>query len=413
MQKGSVLNIAVPNPLHISSKMAGAYSAFLYEGERVFAIHGMYIPRHDRPLWDEVVLPFLRWYKPTYVFVLGRAFDLVSIQQLAPRALRLEDNVDDRDQLPEVVAAKSESEIWEVRVLHLMKTIGQKLLELLDAANENKKPDEEQARLIYIPAIEGPQQKMPPEAYLKLVFDRIQPRVDGWRKSEKWTEDQYAEVPRLPRFETITEMHRDLKFLLGLTDHPRVHVLPFGSKLFMRIVPGPRSQLQAPELQAKLAGLTADEADALLDTELNARTVVNFEVGKRRLSNPVQVAWELMVKRDMPTVIGSFGQMCSGWLTKLLRRQEPDRRYLHYAQIGHLWEAGLVRWGGGEKDHFAQGFYAGENARGELHGKAHPIRRGKGPSELQPGRRGVMVFGKFFGESNPGGLGRSGSSESF
>jgi hypothetical protein len=254
---------------------------------------------------------------------------------------------------------------------------------------------------------------MPPEAYLKLVFDRVQPRVDGWRKSEKWTEEQYAEIPKLPRFETITEMHRDLKFLLGLNDHPRVHVLPFGSKLYMRMVAGGRSQLQAPALQAKLAGLSPDEVDAVLDAELNARTVVNFEVGKRRLSNPVQVAWELMVKRDMPTVIGSFGQMSSGWLTKLLRRQEPDRRYLHYAQIGHLWEAGLVRWGGGEKEHFAQGFYAGENARGELHGKAHPIRRGKGSNELNPGRRGVMVYGKSFFESTPGGLGRSGSSESF
>jgi hypothetical protein len=179
------------------------------------------------------------------------------------------------------------------------------------------------------------------------------------------------------------------------------------------MISGLRSQLQAPELQAKLAGLDLDQMDVVLDRELTVRSLVNFEVGKRRLANPVQVAWELMVKRDMPTVIGSFGQMCSGWLTKLARHNEPDRRYLHYAQIGHLWESGLVRWGGGEKDHHAQGFYAGENQRGALHGKAHPVRRGKGPAELEPGRRGVMVYGKYFGEAVPGGLGRTGSSENF
>src|SRR5262249_55442540 len=157
-------------------------------------------------------------------------------------------------------------------------------------------------------AIEGPQQKMPPEAYLKLVFDRVQPRVDGWRKSQKWSEEQLAEIPKLPRFETITQMHRDLKQLLGLTDHPSINVLPFGSRLAMRMISGLRSQLQAPELQAKLAGLDLDQMDVVLDRELTVRSLVNFEVGKRRLANPVQVAWELMVKRDMPTVIGSFGQ---------------------------------------------------------------------------------------------------------
>src|SRR5277367_1113434 len=204
MQKGSILSIAVPNPLHISSKMAGAYSAFSFEGERVMALHALYIPRHDRPLWEEVILPFARWYKPTYIIVLGRAFDLISVQQLAPAKIREEDSVDDRDKLPEVIAAKEHSEIWENRVFHLMQSIGQYFVELLKAADENKKPKAQKARIFYIPAIEGPQQKMPPEAYLKLVFDRIQPRVDGWRKAQKWTEEQYAEIPTLPRFETIT-----------------------------------------------------------------------------------------------------------------------------------------------------------------------------------------------------------------
>lgn len=413
MQKGSVLNIAVPNPLHISSKMAGAYSAFLFEGERVMALHATYIPRHDRPLWQEVVLPFARWYKPTYVIILGRAFDLISVQQLAPAAIREEDNIDDRDKLPEVIAAKEFSEIWENRVFALMKMIGRYFVDLLEAADANKTPSEEKARLLYIPAIEGPQQRMPPEAYLKLVFDRIQPRVDGWRKVNKWTSEQLDGIPKLPRFETITEMHRDLKMLLGLTDEPRVHILPFGSKLHMRMVSGSREQLLAPEFEARLTGMNQDQVDALMDQELMIRSVVNFEVGKRKLTNPVQVAYDLMVKRDMATVLGSFGQLCNGWLTKLIGRNTPDRRYLHYSQIGHLWEAGLVRWGGGEKEHHAQGFYAAENQRGTLHGKSHPVRRGKGPSELEPGRRGVMVYGKYFGESLAGGLGRSGSSESF
>jgi hypothetical protein len=413
MQKGSILSIAVPNPLHISSKMAGAYSAFMFEGERVMALHAMYIPRHDRSLWEEVLLPFARWYKPTYIIVLGRAFDLISVQQLAPAKIREEDSVDDRDKLPEVVAAKEHSEIWENRVFHLMNAIGQYFVQLLEAADQNKKPNAEKARLFYIPAIEGPQQKMPPEAYLKLVFDRIQPRVDGWRKANKWTDEQMDGIPKLPRFETITEMHRDLKMLLGLTDHPRIHVLPFGSKLHIRMASGLRDQLLAPALQALLKGVSLDEGGVVLDRELTVRSVVNFEVGKRKLTNPVQVAYDLMVKRDMSTVLGSFGQLCNGWLTKLIGRNTPDRRYLHYSQIGHLWEAGLVRWGGGEKEHYAQGFYAGENQRGALHGKSHPIRRGKGPSELEPGRRGVMVYGKYFGETVAAGLGRSGSSESF
>lgn len=366
MRKSPVLNIAVQNKYKTSSREAGMFDLQLAQGEKIVALGHFYFPDHDRSLFDGIVLPFLSWYKPRVILILGGAIHDDAFQSLAPRALR---RIALREHLlaPEVAAAKDSSEIFEERVRTFGASCGNFLASLAEAAGE-------ESTVVYIPSSSP---RLPCENEILSFLTYTKQRMDAWRQSHPAENEAGTNIPCLPVGDSLCssgEPERDFTELIGLTDDDRVKVLPFGSSLV----------------------LNRQIVDGLL-----IQSGVRLEVGSTRLKNPLSAGFRAMFENRMPTVRGFDGKMANGWMTQVKHSLLAPRNHTFFAEVPNLMDSERMGYLGDDQ-RWAKGLYAGSICQGLLHGRSYAIQRGV------DGRRGVVICGHPFDEPEPSGYGRRG-----
>lgn len=379
MRKASFLAINVPNPHRSSQRKSGQMRDYLAHGQKVVMAANFLYPDVDEPMFEEF-LRFIAQYKPDRIYFLGRMVHDLAFQLLAPGAVR-EAELEDSEpcgltdgttkNLPEfprqIFQAKEGSKVWEDRVNALGKIIGK---ELLVRTVETAGP---QCHLFYIPALEGTHQNLPPESNIGDVLKAIQARVNYTRLKNGETED----VPAIPM------ERKDFARLLGVHEHPRIHVRPFGSSITVGCLPG---------------DIRPDDTQEILESKVFSR--MRVEVGRRKVKNPIGEAFETARLNLISVVQGYAPQLSNGWFTKLTS-QSIERIYLSFHQIGMLFARERMDFGDSSTERYATGFFVGYNCRGTMHGKSFPFLRGA------DGRRSVVIYSHPYSESSPGGLGRT------
>lgn len=377
MKKNAFLSITVPNPHRSSNRKSGRMRDFIAHGEKVVVAANFLYPDLDEPLFEQFI-KFVSVFKPVRIYFLGRVFHDLAFQLLAPGAMReaeLEETEPEGmfDSLSkhapqfarQVLEAHESSQIWEERVLAFGKMAGRDMLiRTVEAAGP-------QCHLFYIPALEGVHQNLPPESNILDVLKSIQARVDASRRSS----DKDADYPRIPM------ERKDFAQLLGVDEHPRVHVRPFGSAISLGCVAGE---------------ILPEDTESTLEPRVFSKVLA--EVGKRKVQNPITEAYNSARMNRVVTIQGYAPQLSNGWFTKLTSAG-VERIYLSFHQVGMGFARERMDFGDSAIERYASGFYAGINCHGALHGKAFPFLRG------EDGRRAVHIFGHRFAEDTPGGLG--------
>lgn len=369
MRKSAVLNIAVQNKYKTSSREAGMFDLHLDDGEKIVAMGHMYYPDHDRSLFEGIVMPFLRWYKPRVIVILGGAIHDDAFQSLAPRALRRM-AMREHDLAPEVAAAKAVSEIFEARVRNFGATCGDFLSSLADAAGDK-------STVIYLPSSSP---RLPCENEIISFLTYTKQRIDAWRENHPAEHADDLYIPCLPVGDSSCssgEPESDFAELIGLTGNEKVRVLPFGSSLILN--------RQVTDGQVIQSG-------------------IRFEVGSTRLKNPLSAGFRAMFENRMPTVRGFDGKMGNGWMTQVKHSLLAPRNHTFFSEVPNLMDSERMGYLGDDQ-RWAKGLYVGNICQGQLHGRSYAIQRGV------DGRRGVVVCGRPFDELEPSGYGRQGRIE--
>lgn len=375
----SFLKITVPNPHRSSVRKAGRMRDYVGQGEKVVIAANFLYPDIDEPLFEQFI-EFVHQYQPARIYLLGRIFHDLAFQLLAPGAMR---DAERKDTEPlglfdatskhapqfarSVVEAKESSDIWEERVMKFGKIAGQEVLvRIAEAAGP-------QCHVFYIPALEGTHQNLPPESIILDVLKSIQARVDYFRRKN----DEDGDYPRIPM------ERKDFAQLLGVDQHPRIHVRPFGSSISLGCIAD---------------AITPGDTEEILDARVLSNVLI--EVGRRKVKNPIGEAYQAANLNRITTVQGYAPQLSNGWFTKLTSSGR-QRSYFSFHQIGMMFARERLDFGDSSLERYASGFYVGYNCRGSLHGKAFPFLRGK------DGRRAINIFGHVYAEETPGGLGRT------
>src|SRR5207253_2326764 len=142
-------------PHRSSDRKAGNTNISIRHHGRVVIVSNLLAPDHDRPLFN-LFLQFVQMFRPDLIIFLGRIVNDHAFQLVAPRATRDLDE-DEPPLAEEVVRAKASSEVWEERAINLARILGQEIfVRTVEAAGP-------QCRLVYVPALEGTHQNLPPE----------------------------------------------------------------------------------------------------------------------------------------------------------------------------------------------------------------------------------------------------------
>ncbi len=351
MRKSPVLNITVPNKHRTSTREAGEYLLEIPDGTKIAVFGHFYFPDHDRQLFSDIVYPFLKWYQPQLVLILGGAIHDDAYQLLAPKDLR-HMVMKEHGLAPEVAAARQSAEIYEERVRHFSRSARLFLQSFADCTDN--------CQLVYLPSSSP---TLPNESEIMTLLYYTQDRLAKWRQ---------ANPDRAPRAEEIadlglpgasgvsTDMHEGFVRLLGLNDHKKITVLPFGSAVILR----------------------------------SNATDIRFEVGSNRLQNPLSAAYRAVFKNDTSTVRSFDGKQSNGWMTQQSGKILGARRHLYFCEIPNLMDSERMGYLG-DKERWAKGFYAGHVDQGMFHGASFPIIKG------EDGRRSVVIFGHGFSEAIP------------
>ncbi len=384
MKKNSILSVTLPVPHRSSSRKSGQMLDFIGHGEKVVMAANFLYPDFDEPMFEEF-LRFIAKYKPTRIYFLGRMVHDLAFQLLAPGAVREAEQEESEPNgltdgtskhapqfARQIFQAKAVSKDWEPRVIEFGQIIGR---ELLVRTVESAGP---QCHLFYIPAMEGSHQNLPPESNISDVLKAIQTRVNAHRRAVSPKEQ--LSFPRIPM------ERKDFAQLLGVDDHPRIHVRPFGSSITVACLPGQ---------------ILTDDTEETLKAKVFSKLLV--EVGKRKVKNPIGEAYETAKLNRISVVQGYAPQLSNGWFTKLTSEGEnsAQRTYLSFHQIGMMFARELMDFGDSAIERYATGFYVGYNCRGTMHGKSFPFLRGA------DGRRAVHIYSHRFAEETAGGLGRT------
>ncbi len=384
MKKNSFLAITVPNPHRSSSRKSGQMLDFLGHGEKVVMAANFLYPDFDEQIFEQF-LAFIAKYKPDRIYFLGRMVHDLAFQLLAPGAVQEAEQEESEPKgisdgtskhspqfARQIFEAKEKSKNWEDRVIEFGKICGR---ELLLRTVESAGP---QCHLFYIPAMEGTHQNLPPESNILDVLKAIQARVDAHRRTEKT--DVSLVFPRIPM------ERKDFAQLLGVNEHPRIHVRPFGSSITVGCLPGQ---------------ILTDDTEETLQARVFSKMLV--EVGKRKVKNPIGEAYETAKLNRISVVQGYAPQLSNGWFTRLTSEGEnsAQRTYLSFHQTGMMFARELMDFGDSAIERYATGFFVGYNCRGKMHGKSFPFLRGV------DGRRAVHIYSHRFAEETAGGLGRT------
>jgi hypothetical protein len=437
MKKSGVLNINVPNPWRSSERRQGSTWVFLHSGERTAAYANLFWPDHDRSLW-EVFRRALAAEGPKLKFTigLGRLFHDEVVQAVAPRALRDPDEGEIRP-APEVLEVKSETNIYEQRVLKIMKRGGEAIFgRLIEATG----PD---CHHLYIPASEGSSQTFPPEANIKMILENILKQVFSWREMQlkangKRSEEDKVDLPDPADVPFVPTDRKDFHRLLGVEDIDQVHVLPFGSTITLYLtmwvadttpvgvpfpVPittaaaaysdfsdediGDHSTVELENENVPEQG-EADPEPVLGEVRIDEKSGrkfrvmsrVRFVVGKKKVMHPITEAYTKTHLDGISTYQGFPGNLSNGWFTKKISRGVSERILFMFGQIGMMFDRKRVNWGDAANERLASGFLLGENVNGTLHAQTSVFMRGK------DGRRGIFFLGKTYWENKAQPIGR-------
>jgi hypothetical protein len=367
MRKAAILNVAVQNKHKTSTREAGSFDLRLDDGEKLIALGHFYFPDHDRSLFEGVVFPLLEWYKPRVILILGGAIHDDAFQALAPRALRRV-AFREHDLAPEVLAAKNASDMFEERIRLFGLECGRFLSSLADRAGDR-------STVVYIPSSSP---LIPCENEIMTFLSYTKQKVDSYRAAHPDQAPAAQQIPCLPipgSMCSAAELQQDFAALLGLTDDPRVQVQPFGSAIYLNRV---------------------------VENGILINGGVRFEVGSRRLMNPLSAAFRSMYENRISTIRGFDGKLSTGWLTQVRHSLLAPRRHLTFGEVPNLMDSERMGYLGDDQ-RWAKGIYCGNISRRLLHGQSFPIQRGV------DGRRGVVIYGREFQESSAAGYGRTGS----
>lgn len=348
MRKSPVLNITVPNKHRTSIREAGEYLLEIPDGFKIACFGHFYFPDHDRKLFSDIIFPFLEWYRPQLIVILGGAIHDEAYQLLAPKDLR-HMVIKEHTLAPEVAAARLSAEVYEERVRLFSQSARQFIQSFSQYAGD--------AQVVYVPSSSP---TLPNESEIMTLLYYTQERLAKWRQTNPDRAPREEDIPdlQLPGSNGVSsDMHAGFVRLLGLTESENITVLPFGSAVILRS--------QATEMR--------------------------FEVGNTRLQNPLSAAYKAMYKNDSSTVRSFDGKQSNGWMTQQSGKIVGARRHLSFCEVPNLMDSERMGYLG-DKERWSKGFYAAHVEQGMFHGASFPIIRGS------DGRRAVVTFGHGFSE---------------
>jgi hypothetical protein len=166
MKKPHSFEVTIRNQPKTSLKEAKIRPVTLQDGMRVVALTQSFFPDHDRAVFEEMIVPFLKDSQPSVIFLLGGIIHDEAFRNL----------VEDEDQFlhkaapaPEILAAKEAGIHFEEQVLALGKSCGDFIKSLADAGN---------ARVIYIPTATAP--SMPTEVEIMRFIHHKKAQIDAF-----------------------------------------------------------------------------------------------------------------------------------------------------------------------------------------------------------------------------------------
>ncbi|CAN5302708.1 hypothetical protein BH10CYA1_BH10CYA1_53420 [soil metagenome] len=375
--------INVPIPQRTSSRKAGRMLDYIGHGAKIVIAANFLWPDFDQALFEQFI-KFIAGYKPDRIYFLGRMMHDVAFQLMAHGAMREAEREETEPNgisdstskhAPQfaqpVIDAKASSEVWEERILTLGKLAGDELLiRVVEAAGS-------QCHLFYIPALEGTHQTLPPESNILYVLKSTQAKLNASR---------HAENKEFVGGRTLPIERKDFAQLLGVEQHPRIHVRPFGSRIILGCL---------------LGQVLPEDTEETLSAKVFSNSLL--EVGKRKVKNPIGEAYESAKLNRVSTVQGYAPQLSNGWFTLLTSAGESslERTYLSFHQVGMMFARERMDFGDSALERYASGFFVGYNWRGTLHGQTIPFLRGA------DGRRAIHAFSHRLAEDKAGGLGRT------
>lgn len=345
MKGASVINVNVPRLHWTSLAEAGVYDLSLPDDARVVALSHAYFPDHDRSIWKGVVYPFLRWYRPQLVLLLGGMIHDDAFQILAPRRRKEKVAVHLHPKAPELTAVLDDypdaQAQFEDRVLSFAARCGRFIESIADAGRSH---------VIYIGSAAP---MMPTETKLLSWLELTLEFIKEWRGRH---EDEAPSAPPV-----VPTDNKDFDALLGLRGHPQITCLPFG------------------------AGVVVNDR-------------VLLEVGDFRRRFPGSAAYVSVTQRGKPGVRGFDGKCASLYWTTSNQTSRRRRRLWQAHDVPHSYD--LARMGyKRDYDLRAQGLWIGRIVHSEVHGYSAPLLPGA------DGRRGLVFDGRAFQEDRAGGFG--------